>query len=149
MCGLTGWFRSTSVDARLEPLDTVRRMADRLTHRGPDDSGEWVDDAAGIALSFRRLSIIDLSPAGHQPMVSPSGRYVIAFNGEVYNFRRIHAELGSPELRGHSDTVVMLAAIERWGLRDAVRRFIGMFAFALWDRETRSLHLVRDRIGVK
>lgn len=124
-------------------------MADRLTHRGPDDSGEWTDDEAGIALAFRRLSIIDLSPTGHQPMLSPSGRYVIAYNGEVYNFRRLHHELGAPPLSGHSDTEVILLAIERWGLRPAVERFVGMFAFAVWDREERTLHLVRDRIGVK
>jgi asparagine synthase (glutamine-hydrolysing) len=149
MCGLVGFLdrRGSGGDETL-----VRRMASRLVHRGPDDSGSWVDPSAGIALGFRRLAILDLSAAGHQPMVSPSGRYVIAFNGEVYNFERIRSELQvgvEVAFRGHSDTEVILAAIERWGLEAAVKRFIGMFAFALWDRETRALHLVRDRLGVK
>jgi asparagine synthase (glutamine-hydrolysing) len=147
MCGLTGWLRSLSDSSASLPL--LRSMADQLRHRGPDDSGEWLDAATGVALGFRRLSIIDTSAAGHQPMVSPTGRYVIAFNGEVYNFQRLHAELGSPQLHGHSDTMVLLAAIERWGLRGALGKFIGMFGFALWDREERCLHLVRDRLGVK
>jgi asparagine synthase (glutamine-hydrolysing) len=128
-------------------------MASTLTHRGPDDRGEWSDDLHGFALGFRRLSIIDLSPAGHQPMTSASGRYVIAFNGEVYNYEEIRRELesdgASPSWRGHSDTEVMLAAIERFGLVPAVQRFIGMFAFALWDRQEQTLHLCRDRVGVK
>jgi len=129
----------------------VRRMADELRHRGPDDAGVWVDAAAGVALGFRRLSIVDLSPAGSQPMVSHGARYVVVFNGEVYNFAALRKEL-EPRghvFRGHSDTEVMLAAIETWGLETAVRKFIGMFALALWDRDTRTLHLVRDRLGIK
>jgi asparagine synthase (glutamine-hydrolysing) len=149
MCGLTGWFRSADSERSIDMLRVVRGMSTCLVHRGPDSAGEWADDERGIALGFRRLSIIDTSVTGDQPMFSASGRYVIAFNGEVYNFQRIHAELGSPELRGHSDTAVMLAAIERWGVREAVTRFIGMFAFALWDRDERTLTLVRDRLGVK
>jgi asparagine synthase (glutamine-hydrolysing) len=124
-------------------------MGNTLAHRGPDDSGVFFDKNAGLGLSFRRLSIIDLTAEGHQPMVSASGRYTIIFNGEVYNYEAIHAELGPQPWRGHSDTEVMLAAIERWGLEAAVRRFVGMFAIALWDGFERRLHLVRDRIGIK
>jgi asparagine synthase (glutamine-hydrolysing) len=145
MCGIAGVWDfggGTSHDRALA-------MATALSHRGPDDHGLWTDPNAGIALSFRRLSIIDLSPAGAQPMVSATGRYVIVFNGEVYNFQRLHEELGNIPLRGHSDTEVLLACIERWGLERAVTKFIGMFAFALWDRAERTLSLVRDRLGVK
>ena len=150
MCGLAGFLGGAmSADQR---RDVARRMADCLRHRGPDDSGEWVDSRAGLAFGFRRLSIVDLSPAGHQPMLSASGRYAIVFNGEVYNFEAIREELVNaglaPDFRGHSDTEVILAAFEAWGLA-AVKRFIGMFAIALWDRERQELHLIRDRMGVK
>lgn len=152
MCGLTGIF-SLARDWAADALSaTVREMADALVHRGPDDHGTWVDASAGIALGFRRLSILDLSPLGHQPMESPSGRYVIAFNGEVYNFATLRSELeamGGEAFRGRSDTEVLLRAIEQWGLDEAVRRCTGMFAFALWDRREQSLHLVRDRMGEK
>jgi asparagine synthase (glutamine-hydrolysing) len=123
-------------------------MSDAIVHRGPDDSGEWVDAEAGVAMGLRRLAILDLSPAGHQPMMSPSGRYIGTFNGEIYNFSELRKEL-RVEWRGHSDTEVMLAAFDAWGLDGAVNRFNGMFAIALWDRQQQWLHLVRDRMGVK
>jgi asparagine synthase (glutamine-hydrolysing) len=151
MCGLAGFLGGTmGADQR---RDVARQMADRIRHRGPDDSGEWVDSRAGLAFGFRRLSVVDLSPAGHQPMISASGRFVIVFNGEVYNFEAIREELVdaglAPDFRGHSDTEVLLAAFEAWGVAAAVRRFIGIFAIALWDRERQELHLIRDRMGVK
>ncbi|MCU1347658.1 MAG: asparagine synthase [Acidobacteria bacterium] len=125
-------------------------MAQLLAHRGPDDSGEFADAEHGLALGFRRLSIVDLSPAGHQPMESATGRFVLIFNGEIYNFEELRASLPDPPpFRGHSDTEVMLACFEAWGIRGAVERFAGMFAFAVWDRHERTLHLVRDRMGVK
>ncbi|MCO6441860.1 MAG: asparagine synthase (glutamine-hydrolyzing) [Nitrococcus mobilis] len=144
---------------RLNPDTTIRgpigpyaeRMAAALTHRGPDDAGLWEDATADMALSHRRLSIIDLSPEGHQPMASPCGRYVIVFNGEIYNFRALRRELAKLGclFRGHSDTEVLLAAIVQWGLDNALRRLNGMFAFALWDRRMHCLHLARDRLGKK
>jgi len=138
-------------------------MADVLANRGPDDAGMWTDTVAGIALAHRRLSIVDLSPAGHQPMASASGRYVIAFNGEIYNHLDIRAELEKkphPNLlpedegvkmkwRGHSDTETLLAGIDTWGLEATLNKSIGMFAIALWDKQTQVLTLARDRMGEK
>jgi asparagine synthase (glutamine-hydrolysing) len=132
-------------------------MADALHHRGPDDGGVWVDEAEGIALGHRRLSILDLSPAGHQPMASGGGRYVIAFNGEVYNHLELRQELNrhaslamtAGAWRGHSDTETLLACFEAWGIEKTLTRAVGMFAIALWDRETRTLTLARDRMGEK
>src|SRR5688572_6336053 len=133
--------------------DLATRMAMRLSHRGPDGEGTWLDAEAGIAFGFRRLAIIDLSDAGSQPMTSASGRYVIVFNGEIFNHLRLRERLESegaaPEWRGHSDTEVLLACVEAWGLERAVGEFIGMFAFALWDVRAKTLSLVRDRAGVK
>jgi asparagine synthase (glutamine-hydrolysing) len=151
MCGIAGLF-STGADRTAEALErTVRDMSSALEHRGPDAGGTWVDAVAGIGLGHRRLSIIDLSPNGAQPMISESGRWVIAFNGEIYNFRELSEELASKghRFRGHSDTEVLLAAVEEWGLIESLKRSVGMFALALWDRSEKALHLARDRVGEK
>jgi asparagine synthase (glutamine-hydrolysing) len=152
MCGLTGLWQSPA--ARVDALAALaRRMSDQLAHRGPDDSGVWVDEANGVALAHRRLSILDLSPQGHQPMRSAGGRFVISYNGEIYNWRALREALEkdgvAPAWRGHSDTEVMLACFERWGVEGSLRRFVGMFAFALWDSHEHVLHLARDRLGEK
>ncbi len=148
ICGVVDLERATS-EAVFEAR--VSAMATAMAHRGPDDAGLWVDPAAGVALGHRRLSVIDLSPAGHQPMVSASGRYVISFNGEVYDHRRLSAELAGKghRFRGHSDTEVLLASVEEWGLAGALERANAMFALALWDRRERTLTLARDRVGEK
>jgi asparagine synthase (glutamine-hydrolysing) len=133
--------------------ETAQKMADTLIHRGPDDAGVWVDAGAGIALAHRRLSIVDLSPAGHQPMISSTGRFVIAFNGEIYNHQELRLELAKaaaqPHWRSHSDTETLLAGIEAWGIENTLRKSIGMFAIALWDRQLQTLTLARDRMGEK
>ena len=151
MCGITGFWNTERSQTNDELTSIVTRMRDIMRHRGPDDSGEWVDEGSGIALGFRRLAILDLSPTGHQPMLSADERYVMIFNGEIYNYAELRSELDSAgyEFRGTSDTEVMLAGILHWGLENAVTRFNGMFAMALWDRRERKLHLIRDRIGVK
>jgi asparagine synthase (glutamine-hydrolysing) len=148
MCGLTG---TLGPGEAAEREATVERMLETLRHRGPDDAGIWADPDAGIALAFRRLAIIDVSELGHQPMRSETGRYLVVFNGELYNFRELRAELEAAghRFRGGSDTEVLLAAFTRWGFPDALPRLDGMYAFALWDREERALHLVRDRLGEK
>ncbi|MDR4499798.1 MAG: asparagine synthase (glutamine-hydrolyzing) [Candidatus Scalindua sp.] len=149
MCGFTGFFSHGAIVNNAEVV--CRKMVDTLIHRGPDDSGVWLDDQAGIAMGHRRLSIQDLSPEGLQPMVSSSGRFIIVFNGEIYNFLELKKELEQKGItfRGHSDTEMLLASVERWGQKIAVERFVGMFAFALWDRQERVLTLVRDRLGEK
>ncbi|MDN5869958.1 MAG: asparagine synthase (glutamine-hydrolyzing) [Nitrococcus sp.] len=151
MCGIAGWYDSSGTCNADELENAILRATAQLVHRGPDDGGVYVDAPAGIALGHRRLSIIDLSPEGHQPMCSASGRYAIAFNGEIYNFRELTHELNQlgHRFRGHSDTEVLLAAIEQWGLKHALQRSNGMVALALWDRETRKLTLARDRVGKK
>lgn len=152
MCGLTGfWEKAPRSETSEEIAARLVRMTSTLEHRGPDDSGSWLDLDAGVGLGFRRLSIVDLSPLGHQPMASESGRYVIVFNGEVYNFASLREELegSGHRFRGHSDTEIMLAAFEQWGVEAAVRRFVGMFAFALWDGKMHRLSLIRDRLGIK
>lgn len=151
MCGIAG-ILATGDRAAVSPLETVRLMTAAMPHRGPDDDGHWSDDTAGIALGHRRLAIIDLSPTGRQPMSSADGRWMIAFNGEIYNFPELRRELtgaAARAWRGTSDTEVLLAAVSQWGLDDTLGRLVGMFAFALWDGRERCLHLVRDRMGEK
>ncbi|KIL99651.1 Asparagine synthetase glutamine-hydrolyzing [Paramagnetospirillum magnetotacticum MS-1] len=148
MCGFAGFLDLTQATPDRERV--VRAMAATLLHRGPDDDGAWVDDGAGVALGFRRLAIIDLSPQGHQPMTSHDGRWVISFNGEIYNHEALRARLGEDiGWRGHSDTEVLLQAVSAWGMERALAEFDGMFAFALWDRQDRVLTLARDRFGEK
>jgi asparagine synthase (glutamine-hydrolysing) len=149
MCGVSGFVGAPGESAAL--ADMARAMIATLRHRGPDDQGVWSDGEAGVGLSQARLSIIDLSPAGHQPMVSASGRYVIVYNGEVYDTAPLRAELEAKGVafRGHSDTEIILEACAAFGVAAATRRLVGMFAFALWDRRERTLHLVRDRLGIK
>lgn len=148
MCGIAGYFRTGYQRGGAEAAHVLRRMAGAIVSRGPDDGGSWQDDAE-IGLAHRRLSIIDLSPAGHQPMTSISGRYVTAFNGEIYNHLELRRELTNTNWRGHSDTETLLSAVEEWGIEAALKKFIGMFAIALWDREQRQLTLARDRLGEK
>ncbi|HXR34972.1 MAG TPA: asparagine synthase (glutamine-hydrolyzing) [Candidatus Binataceae bacterium] len=145
MCGIVGVFGDKASPQLL------RSMTEAMDHRGPDHQGSWHDNENGLGLGNARLAILDLSPQGNQPMVSASGRYVITFNGEVYNFQALSAELAGYGHRfcGHSDTETMLAAVEQWGVEGAVKRFEGMFAFAVWDRVERTLYLARDPLGQK
>lgn len=150
MCGIAGVL--TSEFSAREPLERhAKVMADTLSHRGPDDHGLWSDPEAGIAIAHRRLSIVDLSPAGHQPMQSADGRLVVAFNGEIFNFQELRPELEARGLqfRGYSDTEVMLEAFATFGIEPTLKRLMGMFAICIWDRQTRTLTLIRDRLGVK
>src|SRR5690606_24213086 len=151
MCGIVGF-----VDLRLqESTETnrqeIERLTDTLIHRGPDDRGVWSDPEIGVYFGHRRLSVIDLSLAGHQPMMSASGRYLVVYNGEVYNFQELRQQCikSGDRFRGNSDTEVLLALIDRNGLESALRSIKGMFAFGLWDKHDRILHLARDRVGEK
>ncbi|MDR8920233.1 Asparagine synthetase (glutamine-hydrolyzing) 1 [Burkholderia multivorans] len=152
MCGIDGFLNSVAFDEETA-RGTLARMTASLAHRGPDAQGLWVDPAAGIALGHRRPAIVDLSVHGRQPMASACGRYVMVFNGEIYNHRELRAQLErvgrAPAWRGHSDTEVLLAAFAAWGVDATLRRATGMFALALWNRESRVLTLARDRIGEK
>ncbi|KWC36187.1 asparagine synthetase B [Burkholderia ubonensis] len=152
MCGIDGFLNSAAFDEETARA-TLARMTASLAHRGPDAQGTWLDAQAGIALGHRRLAIVDLSVHGRQPMASVCGRFVLVFNGEIYNHRALREELErtgrAPAWRGHSDTEVLLAAIAAWGVEAALRRATGMFAIALWNRESRVLTLARDRIGEK
>ena len=151
MCGIAGFVGAAPSLAGSNIDAIAKAMAESLAHRGPDDQGVWYDSDAGVALAHRRLSIIDLSPAGHQPMVCADGRYVISYNGEVYSYQPIGAELAARghKFRGHSDTEVILESFAASGIEATLKRMIGMFAIALWDRRERTLTLMRDRLGIK
>jgi asparagine synthase (glutamine-hydrolysing) len=153
MCGLAGFVAGLAAKPSLECQAVLQRMGDRLRHRGPDHSGQWTDADTAIGMVHRRLAILDLSAAGHQPMVSASGRWVIAFNGEIYNHaelrRALEASRAAPAWRGHSDTETLLASFEAWGIEDTLQSCVGMFALALWDRTDQQLYLTRDRLGEK
>ena len=148
MCGIVGCWDIKGVE---RPI--VERMAMRLQHRGPDDAGVWLNEEGSLALAHRRLSIVDLSPAGHQPMISPCGQFTLVYNGEIYNHQDLRIELeaegGHFDWRGHSDSETLLAALRHWGVEGALQRLNGMFAFALWDKMKRTLFLARDRMGEK
>lgn len=149
MCGIAGYWANSLAAKAMQARD----VANRLEHRGPDSQGRWIDSDAGVVLIHRRLSILDLSEAGHQPMVSLSKRYVLTYNGEIYNHRELRHELEALQVvkrwRGSSDTETLLAGIAHWGVAETLKRLNGMFAFALWDRKTRTLTLARDRMGEK
>ena len=149
MCGFAGFWSPSGSGS--DPMKIAQKMTDAILHRGPDDVGFWSGEPADPVFGHCRLSIIDLSPEGSQPMRSASGRFVLNYNGEIYNFPVLRRELmaAGTEFRGHSDTEVLVAAIDHWGLEGALQKCAGMFAFALWDRRDRSLHLVRDRLGEK
>ena len=150
MCGIAGLVSSRRIDP-----DLLARMGKVIAHRGPDDGGSWIDAEAGVGFAHRRLSIVDLSPSGHQPMAAADGRFVLNYNGEIYNHADMRREIDAAGLapaggwRGHSDTETLAQAIAAWGLDAAVGTAVGMFAFALWDRKERRLSLVRDRFGEK
>lgn len=148
MCGFTGILGHSSCD-----IDTLNRMICTLHHRGPDNQGIWCEQNIGIGLAFARLSILDLSSAGHQPMESSSGRFMVVFNGEIYNHLAIRDELNrsnhAPVWRGHSDTETLLAGFDAWGIESTLKRTIGMFAIGIWDKDNRILTLARDRMGEK
>lgn len=153
MCGIAGFYSEIGSGPEADIVSRAQSMANAIIHRGPDDIGAWVDARAGIALAHRRLSVLDLSPAGHQPMESGSGRYVLVYNGEIYNHlvvrNSLEAANGNIYWRGHSDTETLLAAIEYWGVELALTKIKGMFAFAVWDKQDGSLYLARDRLGEK
>ena len=153
MCGVVGFMGGVTFDGQSGEAAVLKCMADTIAYRGPDDAGYWFDGDHRIALGHRRLSVVDLSPAGRQPMESASGRYVSAFNGEIYNHtllrQALEATALAPGWRGHSDTETLLAGFDAWGIHGMVERVIGMFAFAVWDRHTNTLTLGRDRLGEK
>ena len=147
MCGIAGYFEP----GKRASSEQLLQMASAIVNRGPDDAGAWVDPDTGLGLAHRRLAIIDLSPAGHQPMQSASGRLVIVFNGEIYNHQALREELEkqgrAPAWQGHSDTETLLAAFDAWGVEQTLKRTIGMFALALWNRHDRCITAGRGRAG--
>jgi asparagine synthase (glutamine-hydrolysing) len=153
MCGIAGYLGHGVWQGGEHARAGLNLMASAITSRGPDDSGLWFDDMHTVGLAHRRLSIVDLSPAGHQPMQTASGRYVVVYNGEIYNHEELRRELDAaghaPSWRGHSDTETILAGFDAWGIEPTLHRCVGMFAFALWDRQERTLTLARDRLGEK
>ena len=153
MCGIVGLYTFDPRPNRAQMAQEIRNMCDALTSRGPDSEGQWVDSEMPLAFGHRRLSIIDLSPAGAQPMASPCGRYQIVYNGEIYNFKKIRDELAAQgynePYKGHSDTEILLSAFVHWGIQKTLKAINGMFAIALWDRKTCALYLARDRMGKK
>ncbi len=149
MCGIAGFLEKKS--SLEESLASLEKMTATLIHRGPDDAGVWGESEPGVFLGHRRLSIVDLSREGPQPMHSACGRYSVVFNGEIYNFialRKALEDLGHT-FRGHSDTEVLLSAVTQWGIQKSLENFNGMFAFALWDKREKVLILARDRVGEK
>ncbi len=153
MCGVAGFLIDSQVSSSMNYDAVIKKMTDSIKHRGPDDSGSWNSFSDGVFLGHRRLSILDLSEAGHQPMESSNGRYVIAFNGEIYNHLQIRSEIeknnNNISWRGHSDTETILRAFETFGVENSIKKFIGMFAFSLWDKKNKILTLARDRLGEK
>lgn len=151
MCGIAGLWNPSLTGARQSIEDQARRMADAIAHRGPDGSGTWIDPSVGIALAHRRLAIVDLTPSGAQPMLSADGRWVISYNGEIYNAAEMRRapELAHVAWRGTSDTEVIVESVSRRGLDRTIADMNGMFAIALWDRRELALHLIRDRLGIK
>ena len=153
MCGIAGFITAGSFFSPRKLERCLSRMSDTIYHRGPDDGGLWSDAEAGVWLGHRRLSIVDLSPAGHQPMQSASGRYTIAFNGEIYNHQSLRVAMENagqaPSWRGRSDTETLLHGFDLWGIQKTVEKACGMFAFAVWDRQSNTLTLGRDRLGEK
>lgn len=152
MCGIAGFIKPGDL-SHSNLMEIATRISKPISHRGPDDSGSWCDVDSGLGLAHRRLAILDLSPAGHQPMTSPSGKFIIVFNGEIYNHREIRKEIEesgkAPNWRGHSDTETILTGFDIWGIEATLRRAIGMFAFAVWDKSEKILILSRDRMGEK
>ncbi len=153
MCGIAGFIQGKSSKININYNAVVNQMADALEHRGPDDKGFWIDDESNIALSYRRLAVIDLSKNGNQPMVSQNNRWIIVYNGEIYNHKELRKNLDDSgykiKWKGTSDTETLLACIEFWGLEKSLSKIVGMFSFSLWDKKTKRLFLARDRFGEK